>query len=104
MTLVWIPGHEGFIGNETADELAMKGSMNSYIGPEPYVELSQGTIKTALMKFAKDKHQQKWSVLAGLRHSKLFIERVDSSWTKRLETQQKTTPIHNWSVHGSLWG
>ncbi|XP_073956502.1 uncharacterized protein [Choristoneura fumiferana] len=45
--LVWIPGHKGFIGNEKADELAREGSMNKNIGPEPYVGLSQGTMKNA---------------------------------------------------------
>lgn len=82
--LVWIPGHEGFIGNENADELARKGSTTNFVGPEPCVGLSQGTIITAIKDHAKYQHQQEWKNLAGLRHAKLFIERVDSGWTKKL--------------------
>lgn len=82
--LIWIPGHKGFTGNEKADELARKGSTNKYIGPEPYVGLSQGTIKTAINDHTKLKHQQEWKAVIGLRHSKRFIENVNTSWTKKL--------------------
>jgi ribonuclease HI len=82
--LIWIPGHEGFIGNERADELARRGSTNCFVGPEPFVGLSQGTIKTALNAYTKTKHQNEWRNEVGLRHSKLFIERVDPGWTKKI--------------------
>ena len=28
LILVWIPGHEGFVGNERADKLAKRGAMS----------------------------------------------------------------------------
>jgi hypothetical protein len=65
--LVWIPGHEGFIGNEKADELARGGSTNYLVGPEPFVGLSQGTIISAFKTYAKTKHQHEWRNQAGLR-------------------------------------
>ncbi|XP_061707539.1 uncharacterized protein LOC133518015 [Cydia pomonella] len=82
--LVWIPGHEGFIGNENADELARAGSVSDHIGPEPFVGLSQGIIITAIKDHTKTRHQKEWDSLTGLKHSKLFIQGVDSGWSKKL--------------------
>jgi ribonuclease HI len=33
--LIWVPGHEGIVGNKTADQLARTGSDHPLIGPEP---------------------------------------------------------------------
>jgi ribonuclease HI len=33
--LMWVPGHESFEGNETADQLAELGAECLLIGPEP---------------------------------------------------------------------
>jgi len=36
--LYWVLGHVGVRGNETADKLAIDGSVHKFIGPEPSLE------------------------------------------------------------------
>jgi ribonuclease HI len=42
-----VPGHEGTVGNETADQVARMESENLFIGPEPACGISIGVAKKA---------------------------------------------------------
>jgi ribonuclease HI len=46
--LIWVPGHEGIVSNETADQLARTGYEHSFIGPEPACGISIGAAKKAV--------------------------------------------------------
>jgi hypothetical protein len=43
-----VPGHEGIIENEMADQLARTGSEHLFIGPEPVCSISIGVAKKAV--------------------------------------------------------
>jgi ribonuclease HI len=43
--LIWVPGHEGIVGNEMADQLARTGSERPLTGREPACDISNGVAK-----------------------------------------------------------
>jgi hypothetical protein len=65
--MIWVPGHEGIVDNETADQLARAGSDHLLIGPEPACGISIGVAKKAVRDWMSRKHQEHWESLTGLR-------------------------------------
>jgi hypothetical protein len=57
--LIWVPGHEGIVGNETADQLARTGCEHPFIGPEPACGISIGVPKKAARDWTIRNHKKK---------------------------------------------
>jgi hypothetical protein len=68
--LMWVPGHEGIDGNETADQLARTGSENPFIGPEPACGISIGAAKKAVRDWTDRNHKKYWESTTGLKQAK----------------------------------
>jgi hypothetical protein len=71
---IWVPGHEGIVGNETADQLARTGSEHPFTGPEPACGISVGVAKKAVRDWTSRKHKAYWESLTGLRQAKGLIQ------------------------------
>jgi hypothetical protein len=64
--LIWVPGHEGFVENETTDQLAKTGSGHPFIGPEPACGISVGVAKKAVRGWINRSHKEYWESTTGL--------------------------------------
>ena len=54
--LLKVPGHEGILSNERADELAKKGADTPFTGPEPVLGLPYSVVKRAIGDWMGRKH------------------------------------------------
>ena len=58
ITLTWIPGHEGHMGNEIANRLAKRGAIQVMMGPKPLVSVYNNFIRNRIREWCKQKHQK----------------------------------------------
>jgi hypothetical protein len=75
VTLIWVPGHYGILGNEMADRLARQASAMPLLGPEPALGIHKCLAREAIKSWTKYQHSSTWKIVPGCRHGKLFIGR-----------------------------
>jgi ribonuclease HI len=84
LQLIWVPGHEGIVGNETADQLAKTGSEHPFIGPEPACGMSVGVAKKAVRDWTNRNQKKDWQSVTGLTQAKGLTQRSSAGRTKDL--------------------
>jgi hypothetical protein len=66
-----VSGHEGIVGNETADQLARIGSAHPFTGLEPACGISIGVAKKAVKDWTNRNHKKYWESTTGLKQGPL---------------------------------
>jgi hypothetical protein len=79
-----VTGHEGTVGNETANQVARTGSEHLFTGPEPACGISIGVAKKAVRDWMKVNHTKHWESTTGLKQAKRLISWLSAKRTKDL--------------------
>ena len=90
VTLTWVPGHSGILGNEKADELARKGSSSRFTGAEPAVGVYAGLMRSLVRRKTTQMHQKRWDELTNCRQAKEFLAGCNTATTKFLLSLNRT--------------
>uniref|UniRef100_T1IE47 RNase H domain-containing protein n=1 Tax=Rhodnius prolixus TaxID=13249 RepID=T1IE47_RHOPR len=69
----WMPGHVGIEGNAKADHLARNGANTPFIGPEPVLGITRGSVRAALRDWIWREHEKNWVMCPGVKHSKTMM-------------------------------
>ena len=72
VTLVWIPAHKGYAGNERADELAKAGSRLEEASSLITVGLPQATVRRTVRMNTREEWQKEWDESQIAKHTKGF--------------------------------
>jgi hypothetical protein len=75
VTLVWVLGRSGILGNEESDRLARRASAMPLPGPELALGIPRCLAREVIRTWTMNQHYFAWRGLPRYRHGKIFIHR-----------------------------
>ena len=90
ITLNWIPGHEGHMGNEVADRLAKMGAGMPSEGPTPLIPVANNTNTNLIKEWGNTLHQKNWEHRADCRQTKLFIKQIGTKLGREITSYNRS--------------
>ncbi|XP_073975348.1 uncharacterized protein isoform X2 [Rhodnius prolixus] len=69
-------------GNEKADHLARNGCNTPFIGLEPVLGITRGSVRAALRDWIRREHEKNWVMCPGVKHSKTMMPWLCKQRTK----------------------
>ena len=85
VNLIWIPGHEGLLGNEKADELAKKGAtLNKHHTEVVKGKMSIQTVRARIRNISYVKAELNWHTSLDAWHSKQIMGNYSKERTEHL--------------------
>jgi len=87
LTLVWVPGHQGIHGNETADGLANQGTLTEPATPAVGVPFATG--KKIIKDWLDREHLNSWKLASGCNWSKQLMKSPQHSRSCELLAMNK---------------
>jgi hypothetical protein len=101
--LIWVPGHEDIVGNETAEQLARTGSEHPFAGPEPACGISVGVSKKAVRDWMNRNHKKilgihNWTQTGTRTYIRALCQKNEGS----LEIKQRPTKMGGRTTYRTL--
>jgi len=89
VTVSWIPGHSGHLGNEVADCLARLGTRMKIEMPGHTLPLAEAVINDEIKRLGRAAHQKYWDRHPECRQTKMMLPKTNDKLWKQLVKQPR---------------
>jgi hypothetical protein len=98
-----VPGHEGIVGNETADQLARTGSEHPFVGPEPACGITIRVAKRAVRDWTNRNHKKTMGIHYWTQTGKrTYIRALCQKNKGSLEIKQRPIKMDSMTIYRTL--